>query len=388
MKKAKVLLGLTAIIVTFITCTKNTQVLTATTTALANLKPLSLTISTPIDNPQTDQKIALGKALFWDPILSGNKDVACASCHHASLGFTDGLDLPIGVNGAGLGITRHFVTPNSIPFSKRNAISIINVAFNGITADSMCDPVTAGMFFDLRVKSLELQSVEPIKAMEEMRGASINALNILDTVILRLKSIPQYVQLFTSVFATTNAVTTQNMAKAIAAYERSIVSNNSAYDKYTRGDQSALSAIQVQGMTAFANNGCIKCHSGPMFSDYSLHILSVPDNPKLPTDAGANGTYAFRTASLRNLSLTAPYMHSGVFTSLNSVLDFYDQVGNRRSQNANVRNNQLDANLQHVNNNDKNAIIQFLAALTDTGFDKSIPSTVPSGLHPGGNITQ
>lgn len=76
--------------------------------------------------------------------------------------------------------------------------------------------------------------------------------------------------------------------------------------------------------------------AGPMFSDYALHVLSIPDNPKLPTDAGANGSYAFRTPSLRNLSFTAPYMHSGVFNSLNAVLDFYEQIGNHRSQNPHV----------------------------------------------------
>lgn len=101
----------------------------------------------------------------------------------------------------------------------------------------------------------------------------------------------------------------------------------------------------MQGMQAFANNGCNKCHSGPKFSDYSLHILSVPDNAKLPTDAGANNTYAFRTPSLRNLSLTAPYMHSGVFNSLDQVLNFYNQIGGHRSQNGHVSNNRIDGNI-------------------------------------------
>ncbi len=127
-------------------------------------------------------------------------------------------------------------------------------------------------------------------------------------------------------------------------------------------------------------------HSGPMFSDYALHVLSVPDNPKLPTDAGATGTYAFRTPSLRNLSLTAPYMHSGVLNSLNAVLDFYERVGDRRTQNTHVNNSQLDGNLQRINDRDKGAIIQFLTALNDGSFDKSIPTAVPSGLHPGGNL--
>ncbi|MBD0368656.1 MAG: hypothetical protein ICV53_21440 [Flavisolibacter sp.] len=172
----------------------------------------------------------------------------------------------------------------------------------------------------------------------------------------------------------------------MAAYERTIIANHSPYDEYIRSNKSALTNEQIQGMNAFASHGCIKCHSGPMFSDYALHVLSVPDNPKLPTDAGANGTYAFRTPGLRNLSLTAPYMHSGVFSSLDAVLDFYERVGNHRSQNTHVGNNQLDGNLQRINDRDKAAIIQFLHALNDANFDKSIPASVPSGLHPGGNV--
>ena len=125
----------------------------------------------------------------------------------------------------------------------------------------------------------------------------------------------------------------KNLGKAIASYERSILSNQSPFDKYMRGDKSAMSSAQLQGMNAFAANGCNKCHSGSMFSDYALHVLSVPDNAKQSTDDGANGSYAFRTPSLRNLLLTAPYMHSGVFSSLSEVLNFYDQVGEGRLQN-------------------------------------------------------
>lgn len=352
----------------------------------ARFKALPLTVSAPSDNPQTADKAALGKLLFWDPVLSANKDVACASCHHPSFGYSDALDLPIGVNGQGLGGARHFNLPNDIPFARRNSLSIINTAFNGITADGSYDPSVAVMFFDNRLHSLELQSLEPIKTLEEMRGKTISSADIMDSVISRLSGIPQYVQLFNDAFHTQNGLTKENLGRAIAAYERTIVSNHSPFDEYMRGNTSAMTDAQVQGMTAFADNGCITCHSGPMFSDYTLHVLSVPDNAKLSTDAGANGTYGFRTPSLRNLSVTGPYMHSGVFRSLDAVLDFYKAAGDRRSQNAHVSNNQLDNNLQRINDRDKAAIIQFLSALNDTDFDKTIPATVPSGLHPGGNI--
>jgi cytochrome c peroxidase len=386
MKKVKIISILALLVVFVVRCSKNDAVLTPAEATANGLTTLPFTVNTPADNPQTAQKIALGRALFWDPITSGNKDVACASCHHPSYGFSDGLDLSIGVNGIGLGTARHFLAPNSIPFARRNSMSILNTAFNGMNTTGTYDPVTAAMFFDIRTRSLELQSLEPMKAMEEMRGNTILPSAILDTVVLRLKAVPQYSQLFSDAFGGGDAITIQNMGKAIAAFERTLVSNHSPYDAYIQGNTSAMTAAQIQGMTAFTTNGCIKCHSGPMFSDFALHVLSVPDNTKLPTDAGANGTYAFRTPSLRNLSVTAPYMHSGVFTDLNQVLNFYDQIGDGRSQNSHVNNNQLDGNLQRINNNDRASIIQFLNALNDPGFDKSIPATVPSGLHPGGNL--
>ncbi len=317
--------------------------------------------------------------------MSGRKDVSCASCHHASLGYTDNLDLAIGSNGVGLGSLRQFALPNDIPFAKRNTPTIVNTAFNGMDANGVCNPVTAPMFFDSRVNSLELQSVQPMKTFEEMAGHPFLALTALDSIITRLKAIPEYVQLFTDAFGA-NSITTDNLGKAIASFERSIISTNSPFDKYMRGDALAMSATQIQGMQAFQNNGCINCHSGAMFSDYQLHVLSVPDNSKQPTDAGANGTYAFRTPSLRNLALTAPYMHSGVFRSLDDVLNFYDRIGDHRSQNAHVSDNQLDGKLQRINNRDRQLIIQFLTSLNDPSFDKTIPTRVPSNLHVGGNI--
>lgn len=380
-KTLRTIVSIVAAVVCFVQCSKSDLAFDS-----ADFKALPQTVPSPTDNPQTQQKIALGRLLFWDPVLSGNKDVACASCHHPSFGYSDGLDLSVGVNGQGLGTARHFLSPNAIPFAKRNSLSIVNAAFNGITVDGVCTPATAAMFFDNRSRSLEAQSLEPIKTMEEMRGTSVSATSILDTVVGRLRNIPQYFQLFAEAFGPTNTITQENLGKAIAAYERTIIADNSPYDQYVRGNTSALTSIQVQGMKAFAANGCIKCHSGPMFSDYQLHVLSAPDNAKLPTDAGANGTYAFRTPTLRNLSLTAPYMHSGVFSTLNEVLNFYDQIGEGRAQNSHVRANQLDGNLQRLGRDDRDAIIQFLNSLNDNGFDKTVPTTVPSGLHPGGRI--
>lgn len=124
----------------------------------------------PVDNPRTPEKVALGKLLFYDPVLSGGKDVACATCHHPQFGYSDGLDLPIGVGGVGQGGTRRFESGSTIPFTKRNTPTLLNVAFNGMDAQGQYNPATAPMFYDLRAASLEAQSLLPIAAFEEMRG--------------------------------------------------------------------------------------------------------------------------------------------------------------------------------------------------------------------------
>jgi cytochrome c peroxidase len=354
------------------------------TTALTSAN-IAVAVLSPADNPQTSQKINLGRMLFWDPILSGGKDVSCASCHHPSMGYTDNLDIAIGTNGTGLGTLRHFASPNDIQFTKRNTPTILNTGLNGMDANGNYDPATAAMFYDLRVSSLETQSLQPIQTLEEMMGHQFTSATAIDSVVSRLKATPDYVTLFNDAFGS-NAISGANISKAIASFERTLTANNSPYDKYQAGDKTAMTTQQVQGLTDFQTDGCSRCHNGPMFSDYQIHVLSVPDNSKIPTDAGVNGTYGFRTPSLRNLSLTAPYMHSGVFTTIDQVIDFYDRVGGNRSQNNHVSNNQLDANLRRVNNNTKASIIAFLKALDDPNFDKTIPASVPSKLKVGGNI--
>ncbi len=121
--------------------------------------------------------------LFFDPILSGNKDVACATCHHPNTGYAEFLDISIGTNAKGLGSSRKFNTPNDIPFVKRNSQTIINTAFNGINTYNKYNPEDAPMFWDDRVKSLELQALEPIKAFEEMRGHGFDETEILDEIV-------------------------------------------------------------------------------------------------------------------------------------------------------------------------------------------------------------
>ncbi len=269
-------------------------------------------IKAPKDNPTSQEKELLGKLLFFDPLLSGDKDIACATCHHPNNGYAEFLDISIGTNAHGLGSKRKFNSPNDIPFVKRNAQTIINTEFNGLTASERYRPENAPMFWDDRVKSLEDQALEPIKAFEEMRGHSFEEAEILDVIVNRLKNIPEYQKLFEAAFDEKEAVSIINMGKAIAAFERTLVTNNSRFDKYMRGDDNAILLSEKDGFELFKKVGCVNCHNGPMFSDYKMHVLGVPENNKLPIpDAGVKDSFRFRTPSLRNLRFTAPYMHNG-----------------------------------------------------------------------------
>ena len=192
----------------------------------------------------------------------------------------------------------------------------------------------------------------------------------------------------------------QNLGRALAAFQRTLVATNTPFDRYMRGDTTALSPEQVRGMERFQSIGCVNCHNGPMFSDFATHVLAVPDNPKLPeSDSGVNKTYAFRTPSLRNLSATAPYMHNGVFATLPDVINFYQRISRgggrrggrrRRSEalNPQVSRDQIDPLARQLNMRGRGQgdLIAFLRALDDPDFDRTVPERVPSGLPVGGRL--
>lgn len=356
---------------------------------ISQLAALPTEVPTPTDNPTTPEKVALGRLLFFDPILSGHKDVACATCHHPEFGFAESLEISIGVNGKGTGSHRDFGIPNDIPFVKRNSQTILNTAFNGVTRNGSTDASIAPMFWDLRVKSLENQSLEPIKSFEEMRGHRYGEAAALDSVVSRLKQIATYRTLFQQAFPTDNSLTIQNMARAIAAYERTLVGGNTRFDQYMNGDKNALSINEIEGLQAFLKSGCAKCHNGPMLSDYKVHSLGVPDNEKLAqSDAGVDNQYKFRTPSLRNLRFTAPYMHSGKLKTLEHVLEFYEDLSGDKIRNPAVKKEGLDPLVEDlkVNFRDISIIVEFLNTLNDEHFDRTVPRSVPSGLKVGGNL--
>jgi cytochrome c peroxidase len=351
----------------------------------------------PPDNPTTPERVALGRLLFWDPILSGQRDVACATCHHPSFGYSDGLDLSIGANGAGLGSARTFAPGHPSKLVKRNSQTVLNVAFNGLTSAGSAVPATAPMFWDVRVRGLEAQALEPLKALEEMRGGTYGEDQAVAAVVARLNGIAEYRRLFARAFGGSSPVTDTNLGRALAAFQRTLVASSSPFDRYMRGEASAMNAEEIRGMERFASIGCINCHSGPMFSDFATHVLAVPDNPKLPeSDSGVNRTYAFRTPSLRNLGATAPYMHNGVFTTLPEVVNFYQRIsrgggrggGNGGATNAAVSRDQIDPLARQLNmrGRGQRELIAFLRALDDPDFDRTIPERLPSGLAVGGRL--
>ncbi len=252
------------------------------------------------------------------------------------------------------------------------------------------------MFWDLRVRSLEAQALEPLKALDEMRGSAYPEDRALAAAVSRLNGIAEYRRLFARAFADGEPMTDRNLGRALAAFQRTLVASNSPFDRYMRGETTALSPEQILGMERFQSVGCINCHNGPMFSDFEPHVLAVPDNPRLAeSDSGVSKTYAFRTPSLRNLSATAPYMHSGVFATLPDVIGFYRRIsgggrggfGGRRT-NPQVSRDQVDPLARQLNMRGRGQpeLLEFLRALSDPTFDRTVPERVPSGLPVGGRL--
>jgi cytochrome c peroxidase len=374
--------------------------------------PLSAVVLTAqITSSGTDARqaalVELGRLLFWDPILSGDRDIACATCHHPDFGYADGRDRSLGTGSAGLGSTRVDRSGGTIPIMKRNSPTILNTAFNGHDGRRRRrdggirpapDPAAAPMFWDNRLRSLEAQALEPIKTFEEMRGAAFTQDSAVAGIVSRLAGIPEYVRRFGEAFDGDSSVDETKLARAIAAFERTLVAMNSPFDRFRAGDTAALTDQQQRGMVTFDRVGCDRCHDGPMFSDFDLHAEGVREHPGLSTPDAGDGRFRFRTPSLRNVALTAPYMHNGTFATLTDVLRFYD---NGRSENPNVSNDRgrrtptgtrgprLANSFVRVDDmtEDQMAdIVAFLESLTDSNFDKRIPKAVPSGLPPGGQI--
>jgi len=378
--------------------------ITSTATPRAQEPPtfgaLPAHVESPADNPTTPEKVALGRLLFWDPILSGSLDIACATCHHPDFGYTDGRDLPIGTGGRGVGPKRIF-PGGTAPLVKRNSQTILNVAFNGIDRDGHDDPAAAPMFWDARAHGLEAQALVPIESFEEMRGLRVPEGRGVSEAVRRVSRVKEYQSLFARAFGGSAAVTAENLARAIAAFERTLITTDAPFDRYMRGDHTALTDVQVQGMKSFESHGCTQCHNCPMLSDYKFHVLGVSDNPKLGAwDPGADHRFAFRTPTLRNLKYTGPYMHSGLLNSVLEVIGFYriartgtgyvhfdapTMFNGRLLLASPVARDQVDPLVRQLIVIQRiDDVADFLESLNGT-FDRTIPARVPSGLAPAGS---
>ena len=329
----------------------------------------------PADNPTSAAKIALGRLLFWDPVISGDRDIACATCHHPDYAYTDGRKLSVGTGGRGLGPARVVgATPHE---TTRNAMTVLNAARNGTTATAHVPAESAPMFWDNRVTSLETQAKGPVSALNEMRGASYDETTIVPEIVARLVAIPEYVVRFNAAFGA-SGITDANVFRAIATFERTLVVTDSSFDRHVAGTPSALTPQAAHGFDVFTRSGCAGCHSGPMFSDFKLHrIAARRGNVVRSADVGAGGG-AFRTQSLRNVGRTAPYMHDGAFETLDQVLDLYRNVDDGGDDKL--------RELRVPDGADRADLIAFLQALSDGDYDRTIPDGVPSGLAVGGAI--
>lgn len=345
------------------------------------LEPLPGDAPSPADNPPSKAKAALGRLLFFDPVLSATQDVSCATCHNPRFGWTDGRTGPIGVGGTGLGPERLFHSPTGFPPLLRNAPSILNTGFNGLVAGAKINPTAAPMFWDSRVQSLERQVLFPLTSREEMRGTSVSEAEAIPALVARVRNIPEYRRMFGEAFAETpgGAVTISHLAQAISAFERTLITPNSPFDRYLRGEPSAISDEQRRGLEVFQQAGCIQCHGGPMFSDFKLHFIGV-------SDSTSDGRREFRTPTLRNLRSTAPYMHNGSLRTIGDVSVFYEALSDTVSETLDGGDEstqpRLDPLLKRLNLRveDFPSLEAFLDTLNDDTYDRSAPPTVPSGL--------
>ncbi len=291
-------------------------------------KGLDLDLNVPEDNPITEEKIVLGKQLYFDTRLSEDNSLSCATCHHPVMAFGDGLPTSTGIKGQK---------------GDRNAPTVINTTYNDV------------QFWDGRAATLEEQALGPIQNPVEMGFT-------LDGVVKRLNEIYGYKIQFKKIFNTD--VTADGIAKAIATFERTILSGGSRWDDFNFGDEKALSESAKKGLDLFNGKAlCSSCHLGFNMTDNSFHnigVAMVKPNPDLGRYKVTNieeDKGKFKTPTLRDVERTAPYMHDGSIKTLEAVIEFYNKGGEP--------NNWLDPKLKPLNltEGEKKDLLAFLKDL-------------------------
>ncbi len=298
---------------------------TAGTAFAGKLEPVKA-VPVPSGNPQTPEKVELGKKLFFDRRLSGDGTMSCSTCHDPEKGHSDDLAISLSYP-----TTRNW----------RNSPTLINVGFQKF------------LFHDGRAHTLEEQALFPMMSAFEMNQN-------LDFVEEEIRSVPEYVEAFRKVFS--GEVSRERMAMALAAFQRTLVSVNSPLDRFLNGDRKALSREAKKGYDLFTGKGkCADCHDGVNLADNKFYALNVPENEEQEKDPRVAATRrfvakvshyddylnlkedpgrylvtkdkrdwkAFRTPTLREIAKTGPYMHNGIFETLEQVIEFFDQGGGK-----------------------------------------------------------
>lgn len=297
--------------------------------------PLGLTtIIWPKDNPYSAAKADLGRLLYYDKRISGDGTLSCATCHDPKKGFTDQAPVSTGIRGQ--------KGPISAP-------TVINRAYGLL------------QFWDGRAPTLEAQAVGPMANPIEMGNTHAN-------VVKTLRGIAGYRTKFKAVFGT-EEFTLDHIAKAIATFERTVLSGDAPYDRYKAGNKTAMTPAQIRGMDVYFNKAkCDKCHEGPNFTLNAFHNLGVgqekatPDEGRFAVTKDPSHFGQFKTPTLREIEHTFPYMHDGSLKTLEEVVEFYDKGG--------IRNKNLDEEMKPLKLTpaQKADLVAFMKALSGRGW--------------------
>jgi len=323
----------------------------------------------PLHDGFMPQQADLGRYLFFDPLLAGDRDLSCAQCHHPDLGFADARPTSRGHGGYGVGPKRS----GGVPL-RRGAPTLWNVGF------------LTSLFWDGRAASLEDQATGPLFAPDEMA-------NTPEGLVRSLSTNSSYRRLFAVAFGRDEAepISVREVASALAAFEATLVSINSRYDRYAHGDSSALTAQEIRGHNVFRGfvARCSQCHVPPLFASSDPAVVGAPPADTGPYDLGVGELSgqerlrgAFKVPTLRNIALTAPYFQAGQFSTLEEVVGFY----NSRRGHAVPPGIELEIHWHvHMKNSELSAddvadLVAFLRALSDESLRPDVPTAVPSGL--------
>lgn len=311
------------------------------------LRPLN--VPAPEDNQLTPQKVELGKLLFFDERLSNDNSISCATCHHPKRGWTDlvPVDKAIGFAGSA---------------GPRNSPTLLNTAYQ------------SRQFWDGRVRTLEEQALGPIEADVEMNMS-------LDILIPKLRAIKGYVELFKEAYPDEN-LTKETLAKAIASFERTIVSGEAPFDRYIKGDENAISKDAKEGFELFKGRAnCAECHDGFNFSDGSFHNIGLNAGELKGGELGrynvknrASWYGVMKTPTLRDVTKSYPYFHDGSVKSLEEATSLCAKGG--RHQNG-VRNKSTSMKDRNLTKSEIEKLVAFTKTLTSPDMKFEIPTKFP-----------